>query len=190
MATVLVASVENLVVACAGYEIVGFHGTSSLACEEIETNGFLPSKVFSESDHASLLSMASSLSIDSSTYKEWLGMRSVTFAKQADAAVSHVQNGSSGGQGLYNVQQVLSEILALGDDQQKETATAFVKKLEAIRKAPSVVYAVSLANFGQRLVKDQHQQLYHYYWNPSLPVPEFSDIGPDRLIAKLSLSKS
>lgn len=189
MTTLLVASIEDLVAACVGHETVGFHGTSSFACEEIETDGFLPSKVFSESDHASLLSMASLLSIDTSSYKEWLGMRSVTFAKQADAAVSHVQNGSSGGQGLKNTQQVLLNILALGNDRQKEIVTAFVEKLEAIREAPPVVYAVNLGGFGQRLVNDQHQPLYQYYWNPSLPVPEISDIGPNRLIAKLILSK-
>lgn len=190
MTTIFVTSLEELLAACAGHETVGFHGTSSLACKAIEANGFLPSKVFSESDHASLVSMASSLSIDTSSYTEWLGMRSVTFAKQADAAVSHVRNGSSGGQGLHNIQHMLSNILELGNDQQKEVATAFVEKLEAIRKALPVVYAVNLVGFGQRLVHDQHQPFFQYYWNPSLPIPEISDIGPDRLIAKLSLSEN
>jgi len=191
LTTVLVASMEDLVATCAGHEPVGFHGTSSLASEGIEANGFLPSKVFSESDHASLLSMASSLMIDISGYKEWLEMRSVTFTKQADAAVSHVLNGSSGGQGLQNLQAVLLKIIELGNVQQKKIATDFVIKLKAIREAPHVIYAVNLAGFGERLVTDRHQPtLYQYFCDPGLPIPKVSDIGPSRLLAKLCFCKS
>ena len=190
MTLISVASVEDLVAACADHETFGFHGTSSLASEDIETKGFLPSKVFSESDHTSLLSMASSLSIDTSGYTEWLGMRSVTFAMQAEAAVSHVLNGSSGGQGLQNMQAVLFKILEIGSVQQVERATVFVEKLESIRKAPPVIYAVNLSDFGQRLVNDRRQPLYQYYWDLGPPTPKVSDIGPSRLLAKLCFSKS
>ena len=190
MTTILVASVEDLIAACDGHETVGFHGTSSLACKEIEANGFLPSKVFSQSDHANLFGITSSLSIDTLSYKEWFGMRSVTFAKQANDAVSHVRNGSSGGQGLQNMQTVLQSVLELGDDQQKMVAMSLVEKLECIRKAPPVVYAVNLAGFGPRLVNDQRQPLYQYYWDPSLPVSAVSDIGPNRLIARLNLNEN
>jgi hypothetical protein len=183
-----VTSEDELIAACADYTPVGFHGTSSLACAKIETAGFLPDKIFSASDHTDLIAIASSLKVDTSDYMQWLAMRSITFAQYAKDAINHVRNGHSGGQGLKNVRTVLQSIFNQGDESDKKVAEIFIEKIELIRGAPAVVYAVDLSGLDQRLVKDKYQQLFQYYWNPATPLPEISDIAPNRLIAQLIIT--
>jgi putative addiction module CopG family antidote len=47
------------------------------------------------------------------------------------------------------------------------------RKVEALRQA----YAVDLSGLA-RLTVDTRQPLYHFYWDPTLPVPITSEIGP------------
>ncbi len=182
------ANVDQMLNACSGHAVCGFHGTTSLVCERIETFGFLPNKVLADSEHEAVLGIATSLGIDTSGYTDWLRMRSVTFAMNIDGAIKHVKNGSSGGQGLRNIQSVLRSILENGDTSQKDAAQRINEKILLTRNAASVVYAVDLVGLGPRLVNDQRQALYHYYWNPDPPSPMTSDIGPGRLIARLTVT--
>jgi len=185
MAMIYVANEVELLNACSGHTVLGFHGTTSLACERIETYGFLPHKVLAESEHEGILCIASSLGIDTAGYTDWLRMRSVTFAKHVEDAISHVKNGSSGGQGLRNIQVVLGSIAEHGDNTQKEVVQRVNEKILLMRKAVPVVYAVDLSGLGPRLVNDQHQPFYQYYWNPDAPWPKSSDIDQSRLVARL-----
>ena len=90
------------------YEVVGFHATSSLASAEIEQVGFLPHKILEHDDHKRILSVAIGLGLDVGSYVEWLEMRSVTFTKLLSQAVRHALEGRAGGQGLINVERLLS----------------------------------------------------------------------------------
>ena len=171
------------------YEVIGFHGTTELACEMIEDKGFLPDKVFPESVHDDIRSAARLLDIDTSYYDQWLEMRSVTFAQEAIAAINHITTVNAGGQGLKNMAAVLEEIVQRGDDQQSNLARKHVAQIERIRQANAVVYAVNLSGLNQRLVKDANQPFYHFYWNPSLPLPAVSEIAPSRLIERLSIHR-
>jgi len=90
------------------YEAVGFHATSPLACAEIEQVGFLPHKILSQEHHSQILGMARRLSLDTSNYAEWLGMRSVTFTKVLSEAVGHARQRWRAG--LMNVERLLAQI--------------------------------------------------------------------------------
>ncbi|AJE98838.1 hypothetical protein [Pandoraea apista] len=187
MSLTIVTSLEQLIDACRGFDTVGFHGTSSLACQKIETNGFLPDKIFSDSDRDDILSTALRLEIDTSGYRQWIAMRSTTFTKQVDAAINHVRSGHSGGQGLINVQAVLQSMQDKGTDADKEFAQRHLTTIQNIRDASRVIYAVDLSGFGKRIVDDEFRSLYQYHLNPNVPLPATGDIGPQRLIARLDL---
>lgn len=60
-------------------------------------------------------------------------------------------------------------------------------KIEEIRNAGSVIYAVDLSNLGPRLDADRYQPLYYYRWNPAEPLPEISEITPSRIIEKITI---
>ena len=171
------------------YEVIGFHGTTELACQLIEDKGFLPDKVFPELVHDDIRGAARLLDINTSDYDQWLEMRSVTFAQEAAAAINHITTGNAGGQGLKNMAIVLEGVLRHGDDRQKSLACKHVEQIERIRQANAVVYAVNLSGLGQRLVKDPYQPFYQFYWNPNLPLPALSEIGSSRLIERLSIHR-
>ncbi|MDR0242901.1 MAG: hypothetical protein LBJ65_14990 [Burkholderia sp.] len=181
-------SQDELIAACAEFDLVGFHGTSSLACGKIEAVGFLPDKVLSATEHDQILAIATSLNIDEFWYRQWLDMRSVTFAQDAQVAIDHTAGGHAGGQGLGSVQKTLRTILDRGDEGHREFARPFLERIELIRNAPSVVYAVDLSGLSGRLVRDKEKPIYHYYWHPQAPLPALSDIDPTRLIARLRLA--
>jgi len=184
----LVNSEDELIAACTGYALVGFHGTSSLACQKIDTDGFLPDKVFPKADHCQIISIAASLEADTSGYLEWLDMRSVSFAQHAQFAINHVRIGRSGGQGLAHVEAALQLIFDRGDEHQRNVARPLLERIESIRQAPSVIYAVDLSGFGARLANDQERSIFHYHLDPNAPFPKTSDIGPGRVIARLHLT--
>jgi len=171
------------------YDIIGFHGTTELACEIIERNGFLPHKIFPESDHNDIRNAARLLDIDASYYDQWLEMRSVTFAQEATAAINHITAGNSGGQGLKSMAAVLEEIVLRGDDQKRNSARKFIEQIERIRQANAVAYAVNLSGLNQRLVKDPFQPFYQFYYSPHHPLPAVSEIAPSRLIERLSIRR-
>lgn len=164
---------------------IGYHGTTSLAAPAIEAHGFLPNKVFADHEHSQILHMAEELGWDTGSYKQWLDMRSVSFAKDPNFSINHVTTvGKAGGQGLYNVQQALEVILANGSVAHKAVAQTFQQKLSGIRAASPVIYKVDLSNLGQRLVDSGGD--YNIYW-PSGPLPTSSIIGPGLIIEKLIL---
>ena len=169
------------------YENIGFHGTSSLAESGIEVHGFLPNKVFSQEEHEHILRAANKLKIDTSWYHGWLEMRSITFAKNEDDALSHIQNGSSGGQGLGNLQEVLIAISKTGNTEERDMAAKFISHIELIRNSSSTIYAVNLSGLGSRLVHDCHQPFYQVYFDPSAEIPKNSIVSKESLIAKLKI---
>jgi hypothetical protein len=172
-----------------GFQIVGFHATSSLACADIERSGFLPNKILSANEHDQILSAAKSLEINTFSYEEWLGMRSVTFTKEFQTARNHILQGNSGGQGLFNVINVLEKIKKAGNPQQVVMASDFVSKTQQIRSSSCVIYAVDLSGLGQRLVHDKEQSgLYQVYFDPNSPLPNTSIVAPSCIIARLNLS--
>lgn len=169
-----------------GFEKVGYHGTTSLASTAIEAHGFLPNKVFADHEHSVILQMAEELGWNTGSYKQWLGMRSVSFAKDPAFSINHVTAaGKSGGQGLYNVREALEAILANGSAASKAVAQTFQQKLSGIRAAPPVIYMVDLSNLEPCLVDGGGD--YNIFWDPSKPLPTSSIIGPERIIEKLVL---
>lgn len=128
----------------ASHPKVGYHGTSSSASADIEAHGFLSNKVLSDQEHAQILQMAEDLGFDTWSYTQWLGMKSVSFAKDPRFAINHVTNaGNSGGQGLYNVRDALAVILSKGSDESRAVARTFQQKLFEIRAAAPVIYMVA-----------------------------------------------
>lgn len=169
------------------YEAIGFHATSSLASAEIEQVGFLPHKIFSLEHQNQILSAARRLNLDASSYAEWLGMRSVTFAKVLSEAVVHARQGRAGGQGLMNMERLLAKITELGTDADRTLAAQFNEQIQTIRNSDSVIYVVDLSNLGARLVDDRSSGFYQVYWHPDAELPKTSEIDPSRLLAKLSV---
>lgn len=167
------------------YALVGFHATSINACKSIEAVGFLPDKIFARIEHARLISIAQSQSIDTSTHEEWLNMYSATFTKDKADALNHIRLGSAGGQGLKNVTEILDRISGLSNKEDAAFVTMLQHKIKAIRSASSVIYAVDLSNLGPRLDTDRNRPLYYYRWNPAEPLPEVSEIAPSRIIEKI-----
>ncbi|BFI96228.1 MAG: hypothetical protein RSP_17380 [Rhodanobacter sp.] len=164
--------------------MVGFHGTTSAASAVIETQGFLPNKVFSAHEHTQILELARALGWNTGSYQQWLDMRSVSFAKDPLFAIHHVTNaGNAGGQGLYNVRDALAFILNNGSDESRAVAQAFQQKLAQLRAAAPVIYMVDLSNLGPRLVPSEVD--YNMYWNPEEALPAISEIDPGRIIEKL-----
>lgn len=173
----------------ASYPQVGFHGTTSTASAAIEIHGFLPSKVFSEQEHMQILELANGLGWDTGSYRQWLSMRSVSFAKDQKFAIDHVtQAGKAGGQGLFNVQEALELILSKESTKSNKAAQAFKKRLDQLRAADPVIYMVDLSNLGPRLVPNHEG--YNMYWDTCTALPNISEIGPDRIIEKLVFTSS
>ena len=172
----------------AQFDVIGFHATSSLACTQIESAGFLPSKIFLPEEHEQILSIGGSLGVNLFSYKEWLDMRSITFTQDFNTARSHILQGNSGGQGLFNVVNVLQEIRKIGDSQQVSIASNFLSKVDELRSSSCVIYAVDLSRLGQRLVRDKNQPgLYQVYFDPQAPLPKVSVVDPHCIIARLDL---
>lgn len=91
-----------------------------------------------------------------------------------------------GGQGVKELLSVASLVFDRGDGQQKEFASRIVAMCQTIQASLPVVYAVELSGLT-RLVEDESQPLLQYYWDPSQPLPETSEIEPSRLIARLQV---
>lgn len=169
------------------YQLVGFHATSSLACEGIETKGFLPDKIFTNAVHERLIAMAKSRGIYTLDYEEWLLLRSVTFAKDHGDALRHISQGSAGGQGLKNMSMILEKIANIEDTDEATFTYRITRKIDSILAASSVVYAVDLSNLGPRLDPDRIQPLFYFRWNPHESLPLASEIAPSRIIEKLNV---
>lgn len=178
---------NTFTVGFSGYGTVGFHATSSLATHQIEHVGFLPNKIFTPCDQQSILVATQSLTIGTADYEEWLQMRSVTFAQNESNALEHIQNGSSGGQGLGAMLKVLQAIALSGSASHVALVNNFISTIKNIRQSASVIYAVDLSNIGSRLVKDSNQPLYHIYFDPNSPLPKASLVSPLNIIARLEV---
>ena len=134
------------------------------------------------------MSEAKSLQIDTSWYEQWLEMRSVTFTNNQIDALNHIKQGSSGGQGLGNMVSVLQAIDSSGSVQQNTMANNFISRIDSIRNASSVIYAVELSKIGQRLVKDsKHAALYQIYFDKNVSLPSVSIVTPANIIARLDI---
>jgi hypothetical protein len=177
---------ESSVVLCQ-YDVVGFHATSSVMCAEIEQVGFLPRKIFGDNEHAQIINVARKLGLDTSSYVEWLGMRSVTFTKVMQQAADHANEGRAGGQGLMHIEHLLAQIKDRSGEAGAEFSDQFSSRIQAIRSSPPVIYVVNLSGLGPRLVDDSRSGFLQMYWNPSADLPQESEIGPSRLIARLSI---
>lgn len=171
----------------ADYGVVGFHATSSILCPEIERVGFLPRKILSVEEHEKIFGLGRKLDLDISGYEQWLGMRSVTFTKVIDQAVTHAKAGKAGGQGLMHVERLLIQIRDRGDTTGSELLKRFWSRVHEIRNAAPVVYVVNLTDLGARLVDDSSSGFFQMYWNPNAELPTESEIGPNRLVARLSI---
>jgi hypothetical protein len=168
------------------YSVVGFHGTSSLASADIEANGFLPKKVFSDQEHALILQLAGNLGWDTSSYVQWLGVKSVSFAQDPKRAIDHVTTeGKAGGQGLYNLREALAVILDKGSDENRKMVRPLHERFLELRAAPPVVYMVNLSGLKPRLA--DCRGVYDWSWDPAVTLPTVSEIGPSRIIEKLEL---
>ena len=170
------------------YETVGFHATSSCVCANIEVAGFLPDKIFTEFEHKRLITIARSKGIDTSDHEAWLSLCSVTFAKDSFTAINHIKNGFAGGQGLKNISEIIDKITTLSDEDEIDFMSMLSNRIQLIRSATSVIYAVDLSNLGSRLNLDRIQPLYYFRWNPADPLPSISEIAPSRIIAKLNVT--
>jgi hypothetical protein len=171
------------------YEVVGYHATSTRASGQIETAGFLPHKILSSDTHGRLLDAAESMGLPPLTiagYRQWLELRSVTFTKEAAAAIGHARSGLSGGQGLQYPRAILAEAARTGSH--SDLVAEVQRVLHEIDAARSVVYAVDLSGLGQRLVQaDDSAEYLRIYFHPYEPVPSNSIVGPSRLIARLDV---
>lgn len=170
------------------YAVVGFHATSELAFRHIERVGFLPSKVLSNQSHSCILRTACVLGIETGSYREWLGMRSVTFAKNLNDAISHAKKGFAGGQGANQIIDILQSISDHGDFHQKGVAAKALQEIELFKQSPSIICAVNLSSLKDRLVEDRYSPYYHFYCHPDVPVPKVSEIGPSLVIDKLNIT--
>ena len=169
------------------YDRVGYHATAMTACTAIERIGFLPHKILNDSEHDYLLRIAADNSLDTDFYRQWLAMRSVTFPKTIGEAKTHVQNGKAGGQGLINIDRLLTELGKVGASVDSTFVDPIQARLQLIRESEPVIYAVDLPDLGERLVDKPLGNLYQYYWDPNAELPAVSEIDPSRLIAKLTL---
>jgi hypothetical protein len=134
--------------------------------------------------HLDLLAVAQALSIDSNSYRDWLKMRSVTFSRDPNVAVTHALR-FCGGQGLMNLQSVASVVIANGDVKRTILAKEIIAQIARFRDSQPVVYAVNLSGLGDRLVNEG--AIYQFYIDPRKPLPEASEIGPRRLLARLNI---
>jgi len=165
---------------------LGYHSTVLSASYEIETSGFLPDKIFSETDHYKLINIAVAHQEDTSALQEWLALRSVTFTQHPNNAIEHIKQGSSGGQGLKNVTELIQKLSSSDiSDVERIFIDSMSKKIQEIRADQSVSYIVNLSDLGQRLGNDQRQPFYYYRWHPENALPEISEIGPERILLKL-----
>lgn len=169
----------------AQYGKVGFHCTSIMATQRIEANGLLPDKVFPASIHNQLTTLGKHYGIYTSGYEEWLNMRSVSFGMNANVAIAQMNNGHVGGQGLFQMENVLNAILPVGTAQEIAFAQENLTKIATIRASQPVIYAVELTPLGNRVVTDL-MNVAHVYFNPAVPLPTMSDILPSYIIERLN----
>jgi len=169
------------------YDVVGFHATSITACEGIETNGFLPNKIFTPHEHNRLIAIAKKQGIDTSWHEQWLTMLSVTFTKEKTDAENHINQGSAGGQGLKTIALILGQISDVIDSADATFVGTLRQKIENIQNADSVIYAVDLSNLSPRLDEDKRQPFYYFRWHPEHPLPLISEISPSRIIEKVTI---
>ena len=166
-------------------QLVGFHSTSISASVQIEKQGFLPDKIFDLSEHERLMAIAKTHNLDVFSYERWLSMRSVTFTVSPHDALKHITDGKSGGQGLKNITKIIEKLPKTLDEDDRRFVEKIESRINTIRECDPITYVVDLSNLGPRLDKDQHQPFYHYRWNPSVPLSNFSEIAPTRILLKL-----
>lgn len=166
------------------YSMIGYHATSSTACSDIETNGFLPKKILQDSDHRKIIELAKTKNISTSEYERWLEMKSVTFAKKSSDAIAHIRQGKASGQGIFHIEETLSEIAKSADAAEIEFIDNCKCKIKKIKDADCVVYAVDLSSLEKRIDKTSANE-YFYRLNPEIPTPQISDVKPSLIIEKL-----
>jgi hypothetical protein len=165
---------------------IGFHSTVLSASYEIEKSGFLPDKIFSETEHNKLLNISIAHKEDTSAVQEWLALRSVTFTQHPNDAIKHIKQGSSGGQGLKNLVELIQKLSSTDiSDEDRTFIDSMSNKIQKIRSDQSVSYIVNLSDLGQRLDNDHRQPFYHHRWHPKNALPKISEIGPERILLKL-----
>jgi hypothetical protein len=169
------------------YGTTGFHSTASTACDAIEQVGFLPHKILDADEHERLLDIADGLELDAGFYEQWLAMRSVTFTKTIDEALTHVHSGKAGGQGLINIDRLLVDIGTISNESDATFIDSIQARLQSIRDADPVIYVIDLSGLGQRLVDKPPGDFYQFFCDPEADLPAVSEIDPSRLIAKLTL---
>lgn len=169
------------------YDKIGFHTTSSDACDAIEQVGFLPHKILEANEHDRLLRIAQDLELETVSYEQWLAMRSVTFTKTRDEVLAHVQSGNAGGQGLFNIDRLLAEVGDVGAGSDATFVASIKAKLQSRRDSDPIIYVVDLSGLGPRLVNKPPGDFYQYFWDREADLPAASEIDPSRLIAKLTL---
>lgn len=167
-----------------GYELVGFHATSRLAGQQIETHGFLPSKVFSADEQSELLTAAARLGVRAGAHESWLGMWSVTFSSKFDDAKNHITRGSSCGQGVLQMLAVVNAVESKGEERDRTLARRIIARIQQLQCSTPVIYAVDLSKV-ERLVYDERDSLFRLYWDTTKPLPQSSEVDPSRLIARL-----
>jgi len=170
----------------APYGVVGFHATSGAAASAIERVGFFPHKFFDHETHLGMIAVAKDVELDiggSCGYLAWLDVNSVTFAKKADAAISHATSGKSGGQGLSHIAAIVNAAGAM--PQHHPLLQSVRAEIDRIERSTPVVYAVDLSGLGVRLAEEG--DLYRVAFDPSAPRPAISIVDPTRLVARLNL---
>ena len=168
--------------------MVGFHASCTAASDQIETVGFFPHKFVDEDTHHRLLDVADQLHIrtsDEGGYRQWLGMKSVTFTKTPEAALAHADSGKAGGQGLAHIAAIVVRARLLPEH--RALIQGVERTISRILQSTGVVYAVDLSKLGDRLVVSADGQFYGIYYHPDQPVPTISVVDPARLIARLNL---
>lgn len=177
------------------FQTIGYHATSSLVCSEIESHGFLPSKILSKIQENTLIETASLFHVDHAYYKDWVEfIRSVTFTKGLNDALTHIKNGKAGGQAIENIKAIIENICSHPKCGSLPTRT--INTIESINTlinniigCPPVIYAVNLSELGPRLSEDKLQSFFYYRWDPSSRIPINSEISPERIIEKLTFTK-
>jgi hypothetical protein len=181
------SNAENaFTISFSGVARVGFHATSRAAIQQIETNGFLPSKVLSMNQHRDLLMAADELGIPVWTYKSWLGLRSVTFTREFETAKEHIERRFASGQGVQQMLAVAKLVESKGHEQHGMLAKRVIDQIVEFQSSAPIIYAVDLSGLD-RLVTDDRQPLFYFYWDPGQPLPLLSEIGPSRLIGRLDI---
>jgi hypothetical protein len=117
-------------------------------------------------------------------------MRSVSFTMKPEDAKSHVRAGNTGGQGLKNILRVLNALEQIGSERLNEIVENYRNRIDEIRGAMTVIYALDLSHLKGRIVQDERRPFYHLYWNPTLSFEEEQLLPPDRIIQKIRFPAS